>query len=78
MVLSGVIISPISSLLDIKNKLKFEFGYNLTLFITRIGAIVIGGLLNDFYIAILLFVAIGIIMNLYLLYYINFVILKHD
>ena len=74
----GVIISPISSLLDIKNKLKFEFGYNLTLFITRIGAILIGGLLNDFYIAILLFVAIGIIMNLYLLYYINFVILKHD
>jgi O-antigen/teichoic acid export membrane protein len=74
----GVITSPISTILDIKNKLKFEFKYNLTLAITRISAIVIGGLLNDFYLALTLFVAIGMVMNLYLLYYINFVILKHD
>lgn len=74
----GVITSPISSILDIKNKLKFEFKYNLILAITRISAIVIGGLLNDFYLALTLFVAIGMVMNLYLLYYINFVILKHD
>lgn len=74
----GVITSPISCLLDIKNKLKFEFGYNLTLFITRMVAIVIGGFLNDFYLSIILFVIVGIVMNMYLLYYINFVILKHD
>jgi O-antigen/teichoic acid export membrane protein len=72
----GVIASPVSALLDIKNKLKFEFGFNGFLFIVRVAAIVTGGLLHDFYLAILLFSVAGVLMNLFLLYYINFVILK--
>jgi len=72
----GVIVSPISSILDVRNKLKFEFGFNLILFIARISAVVTGGLLHDFYLAILLFSIVGISMNVYLLYYINAVILK--
>lgn len=72
----GVIVSPITVLLDVKNKLKFEFSINFMLFTTRILAIIIGGLLHDFYLAILLFVTVGIIINAYLLYYINFVILE--
>ncbi len=72
----GVIVSPISSILDVKNKLKFEFKINFTLFASRIISIIIGGLLHDFYLSILLFVGVGIAINLYLLYYINFVILE--
>ncbi len=74
----GLIASPVSCLLDIKNKLKFEFGFNAVLFISRISAIVIGGLLQDFYLSLLLFSVAGIAMNLYLLYYINYQLLKND
>ncbi len=74
----GVIASPVSCLLDAKNKLKFEFAYNLVLFLSRIAAITIGGFLNDFYLSILLFSIVGIVMNIYLLYYINNHILHND
>lgn len=76
--LLGVITAPISSLLDIKNKLKFEFKFNAALFILRISAILIGGVLHNFYLAILLFSIVGITMNLFLLYYINKIILDGD
>ncbi|MDB5228223.1 MAG: O-antigen translocase [Bacteroidota bacterium] len=72
----GVIASPVSCLLDLRNKLKFEFKYNFVLLITRIAAIATGGIFHDFYLSILLFSITGIVMNLYLLYYINFIILK--
>ena len=72
----GVIASPLSCLLDLKNELKFEFKFNLSLFACRIPAIIIGGLLHDFYLSILLFSISGILLNLYLLYYINFIILE--
>ncbi len=72
----GVIASPISCLLDLKNKLQFEFRYNLVLFLLRIISIGIGGLSHNFYLSILLFSISGIILNLYLLYYIHFVLLE--
>jgi O-antigen/teichoic acid export membrane protein len=74
----GVIASPVSCLLDLKNKLKFEFRFNLSLFITRIIALLTGGILHDFYLAILLFSVAGVVLNLYLLYYIRYHILKND
>ncbi|MBP8192726.1 MAG: oligosaccharide flippase family protein [Chitinophagales bacterium] len=74
----GVIASPVSSLLDIKHKLKFEFGFNAVLFTSRIIAIAIGGYLHDFYLSLLLFSVVGMLMNIYLLYYINYHILKND
>ena len=74
----GVIASPVTFLLDIKNKLKFEFGFNLSLFLLRIIALLIGGFLHDFYLAILLFSLSGIVLNVYLLYYIRYHILKND
>jgi len=74
----GLIASPVSCLLDIKHLLKFEFGFNAVLFAARIIAIAIGGYLQDFYLSIALFSIVGILMNLYLLYYINNRILKND
>lgn len=67
----GVIVSPISTILDLKNKLKFEFQFNFILLIGRISALCIGGLLHNFYVAILLYSIIGVMMNIYLLYYID-------
>jgi O-antigen/teichoic acid export membrane protein len=75
---TGVIVGPISFLLDVKNKLKFEFNYNMTMLLLRITAIVIGGFLHNFYISILLFSIVGIFMNLFLLFYIDKHLLKVD
>lgn len=75
---AGVIVSPISSILDIKYKLKFEFIYNLIVCIARISAIVIGGILQQFYLSILLFSIVGILSNVYLLFYIHTQLLKDD
>ncbi|MFN8282055.1 MAG: oligosaccharide flippase family protein [Chitinophagales bacterium] len=74
----GIITGPISFLLDIKNKLKFEFYYNVIFFLARIIAICIGALYQDFYLSILLFSITGVVMNVYLLWYINFQLLNHD
>lgn len=76
--LCGVIVSPISTILDIKNKLKFEFSFNLILSLCRVMAILVGGLMQHFYLAIFLFVVVGIIMNIFLLYYIQIRILYVD
>lgn len=75
---AGVIVSPISSILDIKYKLKFEFIYNLIVCIARISAIVIGGILQQFYLSIFLFSLVGIMSNVYLLFYIHTQLLKDD
>ena len=74
---TGIIAVPISFLLDVKNKLKFEFGFNIVFFLLRMAAIFIGAFYHDFYLSILLFCIVGIIMNIYLLCYINFNLLKN-
>ncbi len=75
---AGVIVSPISSILDIKYKLKFEFIYNLIVCIARIAVIVLGGIFQHFYLSILLFTIVGILSNLYLLFYIHTQLLEDD
>ena len=74
----GMITAPISTLLDIKQKLKTEFLYNLILLLFRTLAIIIGGLLHNFLLAILLFSIVGCVMNLVLLYYIDNYLLTND
>ena len=76
--LLGVITSPISILLDLKNKLKFELLYNAILLTVRILSVTVGGMLGDFYLSILLFAASGVVMNFILLYYIFTYILPND
>ena len=67
---SIAIITPVGLLLDIKQKLRFEVGWNALLLILRISAILIFSLLNDLYLMLVILSAIGIIMNVLLLYYI--------
>ncbi|MFN8237079.1 MAG: oligosaccharide flippase family protein [Chitinophagales bacterium] len=71
----NVITSPVSSLIDIKNKLQFELKFNAVMFIVRILSIVIGGYLNDFYFSMALYSITGVILNLYLIYYIRYKLL---
>ncbi len=72
------ITSPITSILDVRNELKFEFRVNIILLAAGITSIIIGGLLNNFYLSLLLYSISGILINLYLLYFINFNILKKE
>lgn len=67
---SVAIISPVGLLLDIKQKLRFEAGWNTLLLILRISAILIFALLNDLYLMLVTLSAIGISMNVLLLYYV--------
>lgn len=71
----NVITSPVSSLIDIKNKLQFELKFNAVMFIVRILSIVTGGYLNDFYISMALYSITGVILNFYLIYYIRYKLL---
>lgn len=66
---SIAVITPVGILLDIKQKLRFEAGWNTLLLILRISAILIFVLMNDLYLMLLALSAIGLLMNLYLLYY---------
>jgi lipopolysaccharide exporter len=73
---AGVVVSPVSTLLDVKNKLRFELVFNLLLLLLRFAAVIAGGIAGNFYLSLLLFAVTGTGMNLYLLYYINYRLLK--
>ncbi len=75
---TGVITGPVSFILDVKQKLKWELKYNIIIFLLRMVAIMIGGLLQDFYLSVLLFSLVGIVMNGYLYYYIEWKLLQRD
>lgn len=75
---AGLFITPVSVVLDVRNKLSFELKYNIVLFIGRAAAIVAGGLTGNFYISLLLFVAFSMLMHIYLLYFIYFKVLQDE
>jgi O-antigen/teichoic acid export membrane protein len=62
------LITPVGLLLDIKQKLKFEAGWNSFLLILRMTAIFAGVLLNDLFLMLLILCGVGVSMSLYLLY----------
>jgi len=67
---SVAVITPVGVLLDIKQKLRFEAGWNLLFLVLRIVAILLCALLNDLYLMLFLLCVIGVLMNCYLLYYV--------
>jgi O-antigen/teichoic acid export membrane protein len=75
---AGLFITPVSVVLDVRNKLSFELKYNIVLFIGRAAAIVAGGLTGNFYVSLLLFVAFSMLMHIYLLYFIYFKVLQDE
>jgi lipopolysaccharide exporter len=67
---SIAVITPLGLLLDIKQKLRFEVGWNTLLLIFRISAILICVLLNNLYLMLFILCVIGVLMNFYLFYYV--------
>lgn len=65
-----VLIGPVGFMLDIKQKLKFELGWNIILFIFRTSAILLGVFLHDLYTMLFFVTVVSILMNLYLLMYV--------
>lgn len=68
--LSVAIISPVGFLLDIKQHLKYELGWNVALFAFRLGAILLCIVLMDFYLLLAILCGVGILMNIILLRYV--------
>ena len=67
---SITLVAPVGLMLDIKQKLRFEAGWNSLLLILRMTAIFAGVLLNDLFLMLLILCVVGVAMNLYLLYYV--------
>ncbi|MGN6530471.1 MAG: lipopolysaccharide biosynthesis protein, partial [Ginsengibacter sp.] len=67
---ASAVITPVGILLDIKQKLRFEAGWNFVLLILRLSAIFLFSLLNDLFLLLLGLSVIGVLINLYLLYYV--------
>lgn len=62
--------NPVGFLIDIKQKLKFEFGWNTALLLLRLFVIALGIVLSDLYLMLFLFSGISVLMNVYLYWYV--------
>ncbi len=69
-----LIITPLSMLIDVKGKLKWELGYNLCFAVARTGLLVAGGYFLNFKWTMLLFCSVSVIFNLYLLIFVRKII----
>lgn len=65
-----VLIGPVGFMLDIKQKLRFELGWNVILLIFRMSAILVGILINDLFLMLILITVVSVLMNLFLLRYV--------
>lgn len=64
------LVTPVGLMLDIKQKLKFELGWNIVLMIFRLCAILIAVIFNDLYLMLLLLSVVGVLMSVFLLVYV--------
>lgn len=69
-----LVITPLSMLVDVKGRLKWELGYNICFAIVRIGLLLIGGIWLSFQWTMILFCLISVIFNLYLLIFVRQII----
>lgn len=61
-----LIVTPLSMLIDVKGRLKWEMYYNISFAICRIGLLIIGGIWGNFMGTMLLFCVVSVIFNFYL------------
>lgn len=64
------LVTPVGLLLDIKQKLKFELGWNSLLLIFRLPAVLVAVLLNDLYLMLSILCGVGVVMSFILLSYV--------
>lgn len=66
-----LVITPLSMLIDVKSKLKWELSYNIVFSACRIGVLILAGIFLSFTATIILFCAVSVFFNLYLLVYLK-------
>lgn len=66
-----LVITPLSMLVDVKGRLKWELGYNICFAVARISLLLLGGFYLNFRWTMILFCAISVIFNLYLLIFVR-------
>ncbi|MCO5231162.1 MAG: oligosaccharide flippase family protein [Chitinophagales bacterium] len=66
-----LIVTPLSMLVDIKAKLKWELGYNIVFFLFRVGSLCLVAYFGDFKWSIIIFGAVSVFFNLYLLIFVR-------
>lgn len=69
-----LVVTPLSMLVDVKGRLKWELGYNICFATARIGLLLIGGIWLNFQWTMILFCLISVIFNLYLLIFVRQII----
>lgn len=69
-----LVVTPLSMLVDVKGHLKWELGYNICFAVARLSLLLIGGLWLNFQWTMILFCAISVIFNFYLLIFVRQII----
>jgi len=68
---TSLVVTPLSMLVDVKGRLKWELGYNIAFFLARIIILLIGGYWGHFAGTMWLFCLVSVIFNIYLLIFVK-------
>ena len=68
---TSLVVTPLSTMIDIKGRLKWELKYNIFYTIARISLLIIFGYWGDFKMTLLAFCTISVAFNLYLLIFVR-------
>lgn len=75
---TSLVVTPLSMLIDVKGRLKWEMYYNIIFAICRIGLLIIGGLWGNFTGTMLLFCAVSVFFNIYLWIFVKQIIVDDN
>jgi O-antigen/teichoic acid export membrane protein len=64
---TSLIVTPLTMLLDVKGLLRWELLFNVVFLISRLGVLLIGGIIGNFKLMLLLFCGVGVLFHMYML-----------
>lgn len=73
-----LVVTPLSMLVDVKGRLKWEMYYNIIFAICRISLLIIGGLWGNFIWTMILFCAVSVFFNIYLWIFVKQIIVDDN
>lgn len=71
-----LVVTPLSMLIDVKKRLKWELAYNAVFALTRISLLILAGMFFSFKWTIILFCAVSVVFNIYQLLFLKQLIKK--
>ncbi|MCO5249206.1 MAG: oligosaccharide flippase family protein [Chitinophagales bacterium] len=74
----GLVVTPLSTMIDIKKKLKWELGYNIVYAIVRISILLLFSYWGDFKLTMIAFCIVSVIFNLYLLIFVRQIVFHEN